>query len=494
MVNITFLNPPFHYRFSRESRSPAVSKSGTLYFPKWLCYAAAYARKMGHNIDVIDAPPRDLSINDVAKLIKDHNSKYLVVDTSTPSIVNDVKVVRKIKDIFKDKLHIIMVGRHVSSMPEETSKMLDVSITLALKEYEVTVIEWIKAIEEGKSLSHVQGLAFNNKAGEALTLTPERPPMENLDELPWVTPIYKEFLNIEDYYYGHSLHPLVVFDTSRGCPYKCTFCVYPQTFSGHTMRYRSESDVAAEFKYVAEELPNVKTIMLEDDTFPVDRKRTLKLCDELIKIGNKIPFDSNARADNITFDDKQDLNFYKQLKKAGSRLFCVGIESGDNEVLKHIKKSLNLDKTRKFAKIMRKVGIKFHGCFMFGNLNETPQTLEKTLDLAMELMPDTAQFFPIMVYPGTQAYEEAKKRGLLETEDFSEWLTNDGLHNSVVNLPNLSRADLVRFCDHSRRKFYTNPKYILLKIKQSLSSYTEFKRNLKGGKVLIKYLIKGSGV
>ena len=86
---------------------------------------------------------------------------------------------------------------------------------------------------------------------------------------------------------------------------------------------------------------------------------------------------------------------------------------------------------------------------MYGNLNETQETMEKTLDLAIELCPDTAQFFPIMVYPGTSAYEEAKSRGY-ETEDFSEWLTG-GLHNSVVNLPNVTRKQLVEFCDYSRR-------------------------------------------
>ena len=164
-----------------------------------------------------------------------------------------------------------MVGRHVSSMPEETSKMLKDNITLALKEYEITIVEWIKSIEESRPLSSVKGLAFNDKPGEPLILTEERPPLENLDELPWVTPIYKEFLNIEDYYYGHSLHPLVVLILVEAA-HKCTFCVYPQTFSGHTMRYRSESDVAAEFQYVASELPQVKTIMLEDDTFPVDER------------------------------------------------------------------------------------------------------------------------------------------------------------------------------------------------------------------------------
>jgi len=494
MASVSFLNPPFHYRFSRESRSPAVNKSGTLYYPKWLCYAAAYARKSGHHIDVIDAPASGASIEAVIERIKSHNSSYLIVETSTPSIVNDIKVVKQIKEEFGEKLNVLMAGRHISAMPEETSLLIKDKATFALREYEVTTCEWIHALESGKSLVDVDGLAFWDPETNTLNRNKERAPLEDLDEIPWVTPIYKEFLNIADYYYGHSLHPLVVFDTSRGCPFKCTFCVYPQTFSGHTMRYRSAKDVASEFKYVKKNFPGVKTIMLEDDTFPVDRKRTIAVCDELIKIKNTIPFDCNARADNISGDEEADKQFYTKLKQAGARLFCVGIESGDNEVLRHIKKALDLDKTRKFASLTKKIGIKIHGCFMFGNLNETRETLHKTLDLAMELQPDTAQFFPIMVYPGTAAFEEAKKRGLLKTTDFSAWLTDEGLHNSVVDLPGLSSEDLVRFCDYSRRKFYTNPKYVLRKLIQSLFSFSEFKRNAKGAISLSKYLIRGSRV
>ena len=87
-----------------------------------------------------------------------------------------------------------------------------------------------------------------------------RAAIHNLDELPFVTEVYKRFLHTPDYFYGHSLWPLVVFDTSRGCPYHCSFCVYPQTFSGHVMRYRSVSNVADEFEFVAREMPEIKTV------------------------------------------------------------------------------------------------------------------------------------------------------------------------------------------------------------------------------------------
>src|SRR6267378_2098075 len=121
--------------------------------------------------------------------------------------------------------------------------------------------------------------------------------IKDLDELPFVSEVYKRFLHTPDYFYGHSLWPLVVFDTSRGCPYHCSFCVYPQTFSGHTMRYRSVANVADEFEFVAREMPEIKTVMLEDDTFIVNKPRTLELANELIRRGNKLPFDSNCRAD-----------------------------------------------------------------------------------------------------------------------------------------------------------------------------------------------------
>lgn len=484
-MNVMFLNPPFHDRFSRESRSPAVAKSDTLYYPKWLAHAAGVAIREGHNVDLVDAPAWCVDLKYVIDRIDSKNVEAVICDTSTPSIVNDIAVANALA-AHNPKLQILLVGRHASSMPEETLDKCERISAVAIKEYEFTVRDWLAAIGSGASLSGVAGLVWKNPAG-IVVRNKERPPLENLDELPFVSEVYKRFLRIEDYFYGHSKHPLVVFDTSRGCPYRCTFCVYPQTFSGHSLRYRSVGHVADEFDYIARELPQVKTVMLEDDTFIIDIKRTDQLADELIKRGNKISFDSNCRADT-----KADVEFFKKLRKAGARLFCVGFESGDDDVLKHMKKNLNLTRTQQFMQNTKAAGIMVHGCFMVGNLNETKQTLGKTLDLALELSPDTAQFFPIMVYPGTAAYDEAKQKGFLSSENFSDWLTEDGLHNSTINLPNMTHKELVDFCDHARRKFYLRPSYLAKKALQSITDADEFKRNFKGFKKLSQYLIKGS--
>jgi anaerobic magnesium-protoporphyrin IX monomethyl ester cyclase len=491
-MRVLFLNPPFHSRFSREQRSPAVTKSGTLYYPKWLCHAAGVAIREGHDVDVVDAPASQISVQTVIDRIQTKNIQAVVCDTSTPSILNDVKVIDALYHA-NPKLHLLMVGRHVSAMPSETFALSSSIQALALREYEYTVRDWLAALDCGASLESVDGLVWRNTSRELVT-NKARETIKDLDELPFVSEVYKRFLHIPDYFYGHSLWPLVVFDTSRGCPYKCSFCVYPQTFSGHTMRYRSKEHVADEFEFVSREMPEVKTVMLEDDTFIISRKRTMDLAKELIRRENKLRFDSNCRA-----DVGADIELLSTLRKAGARLFCVGFESGDPEVIRGIRKN-NTEardanyhqEAKKFARLCKQADIKIHGCFMIGNLNENRESMEKTLEFAMKLKPDTAQFFPIMVYPGTESFRQASELGYISTGDWSQWLTKDGLHNSVVNLPNLTHQEMVEFCDRARRRFYLNPSYLVRKALQSLRSPGELQRNLKGFATLSKYLVRGS--
>lgn len=492
-MRVLFLNPPFHPRFSREQRSPAVTKSGTLYYPKWLATAAGVAIKNGHEVDLVDAPAAGFSVQTVIDRIAAKNIEAVVCDTSTPSILNDVSVMESLMAA-NPKLHTLMVGRHVSSLPKETLLMSDSLQAVAIREYEYTVRDWLEAKACGADLSQVDGLAWRQPhTGEILT-NKQRAAIHNLDELPFVSEVYKRFLHTPDYFYGHSLWPLVVFDTSRGCPYHCSFCVYPQTFSGHTMRYRSVANVADEFEYVSREMPEIKTVMLEDDTFIVSKPRTLELAKELIRRGNKLPFDANCRA-----DIGAEHELLSTLHQAGARLFCVGFESGDVEVINGMKKNNDdrrdakyHEEAHKFVRRCQESEIMVHGCFMVGNLNETPASMEKTLSFAKALRPDTAQFFPIMVYPGTVAYQEAKNRDYIQIEDWGAWLTKDGLHNSVVTLPNITHEQLVSFCDRARRSFYLAPSYLFYKLKQSLRDRRELQRNVKGFLTLSKYLLKGS--
>lgn len=492
-MHVLFLNPPFHSRFSREQRSPGVTKSGTLYYPKWLATAAGVAIRSGHVVDLIDAPAVGLSVKAISDRIEAKGIEALVCDTSTPSIFNDIHVVEALRAVHP-RLRVLLVGRHVSALPAETLAISQSFEAIAVREYEYTVRDWLEAIGCGADLESVDGLAYRRPNSQEVILNKPRRPIENLDELPFVTEVYRRFLHIPDYYYGHSLWPLVVFDTSRGCPYHCGFCVYPQTFSGHIMRYRSKESVADEFEFVARELTDVKTIMLEDDTFIVDKKRTMELAQELIRRGNRLPFDANCRADL-----NADSELLSTVHKAGGRLFCVGFESGDIDVIRGMHKNNDPAKDSRyqetalnFVRQCKNAGIMVHGCFMVGNLNETPASMEKTLAFAKRLRPDTAQFYPIMVYPGTDAYREAKSRGYVQTEDWAAWVSKEGLHSSVVNLPGITQNELVRFCENALRRFYLDPAYLFYKLKQSLRNRRELQRNLKGVLTLSRYIFHGS--
>ena len=483
-MNILLLNPPFkpeYGKFSREQRSPAVTKSGTFYYPMWLAYAAALLEEKGFDCRLIDAPAKQKSWKEISQDLVDYKPELIVVDTSTPSIENDVRIAADIKSM--TGAYTLLVGPHVSALPEETLNLNDQIDGVARKEYEYTVLELARALQNGDALSSIKGLTYREN-GEIIH-NPERPLPDDLDNLPFVSMAYKKHLEYRDYFYAHSKHPIVTLITGRGCPHECVYCVYPQVFNSRRLRNRSVKNVIDEVEYVLNEFPDVQEIMFEDDTLTINKKRARAFANEIIERGLKFEWSANSRAD-------VDLDTMKILRKAGARLFCVGVESGDQDVLDQMKKKLKVEQIRQFFSDAKKAGILIHGCFLVGNPGETKDTLEKTLCFAKELNPDTAQFFPIMVYPGTEAYRWSRQNNFLEVETFQDWLTEDGLHNCVVSRPGLTNLELVEFCDKARREYYTIPAYIYSKILQGLMNPSEFKRLLKGGKTLSKHLWRGT--
>jgi radical SAM superfamily enzyme YgiQ (UPF0313 family) len=182
------------------------------------------------------------------------------------------------------------------------------------------------------------------------------------------------------------------------------------------------------------------------------------------------------------------------MKKAGCRCLCVGFESGNQGVLDSMRKKITVEGMENFMQNARKAGILIHGCFMVGLPGETRETMIQTLDLAKRLSPDTVQFYPVMIYPGTEAYRWYQERGLIATQDFSQWITPGGLHNTVIRTDELSSEELVRFCDFARRKFYLRPGYFFYKLRQMILNPEEVRRNLKAARTFIRYLVKGSDV
>ena len=484
-MKIVLLNPPFKPecgRFSRASRSPAITKSGTLYYPIWLSYACGLLEKNNHEVLLLDCCADQLSLDKTLNEIENFQPEMIVLDTSTPSIDSDVACVEAIKARIPN-VFCCLVGTHPTVLTYEVmekSKKID---AIARHEYDMTLVEVAKVLEEKGDLSFVAGLAF--RSGNEIICNAERNYIENLDELPFVSKTYKKQLNIRNYFFAAGEFPMVMIMTGRGCPARCFFCVYPQTFHGHGYRLRSAKNVVDEFEYIVKELPEVKSIGIEDDTFTANQARVREICQLIIDrgINKKINWWANTRV-NLSYETM------KVMKKAGCRLIIPGFESGSQEILNNIHKGTTIEQSKVFMKNAKKTGLLVHGCFMVGNKGETINSMHETLRFAMELNPDTAQFFPLIPYPGTEAYEWAKENGYLKNIPYNQWLTDDGLHKCVLDLPDIKSEELVGFCDFARKKYYLRLPYILYKMKQSLFSAQERKRTWKSFKQFAKYLAK----
>ena len=481
-MKILMLNPPFVRNYSRNSRSPSVTKAGTIYYPIWLSYATGVLENEGFEVKLVDGPAQKLVLGDVIKITKEFAPEMIVVDTSTPSIYNDVKVAAKLKKT--TGAFVVLVGTHVSALPKETLK-LDKNIdAVTIHEYDYTLPELARSIEEKKDLKNVKGIAFRGKRGKIFVNQP-REMIENLDELPFASAVYKKHLNIRDYFYSSANYPMVMIITGRGCPFRCFWCNWPQVFHGHKYRLRSAENVVEEFEYIVENLPEVKEIAIEDDTLTADIDRVRKICNLLIEkgINKKIKWYANVR---VTLD----LKTMKLMKKAGCRLIIPGYESGVQELLNNAHKGITIEQSREFAKNAKKADLLVHGCFIIGLPRETKETARATINFAKELDPDDAQFFPLILYPGTEAYDWAKKNQYLLTEDFSRWNTREGWFNCLISRPGLTNTEILDLCNQAKIEFYLRPKYFLKVLRMMLSSWTEAIRVIKASRIFVKYLFK----
>ena len=476
-MNIAFINPPFFPKYSRGSRSPAVTKSGTVYYPIWLALAAGFAEKKGHKITLIDATAEVFSLEETINRLKQFNPDLVIIETSTGSISSDIRFVTELKNVFPDTFNCL-VGNHITALHLEVLEQNPVVDSAARNEYEETIVELAGTLQNGRIFDNIKSLTWRND--NTVIVNPVRPALENLDDMPFASEIFKRFCNPRDYFFSAGRFPQMMVYTGRGCPYLCTWCVYPQNFYGHTYRHRSPESIAAEFKYIEENFPEVVEVTIEDDTFTVYKKHTIEICKLLIAQKNKLTWTCNVRAD-------LDEETMRWMKKANCRLVIVGFESGSNEILKLMKKGIRVEQF-KASENAKKTGLLIHACYMMGNRGETLQTMNETLELAKKMNTDTAQFFPLMIYPGTEAYDWAKKENLITANSFDEWLTPEGLHNTVVGTHDLSAQEIVDFCNYARREYYLRPAYMFMKAKTILTHPSELKRTVKAFLTFYKHL------
>jgi anaerobic magnesium-protoporphyrin IX monomethyl ester cyclase len=494
-MNILCLNPPFkteYGRFSRTSRSPAITKSGTIYYPIWLCYAAGVLEEAGHKVKVVDSCAYSYDLKKTLNFVSEFRPEMTLLDTSTPSIYEDVRAGASIKELLPE-CFVVLMGTHPSALPEETLKLDPRIDAVAVGEADYTLRDLARRLKEADRsrirtdleyrsnlLKEIDGLAY--RLGDRTVVNRKREFIASLDGLPFVSHVYKKHLDIRKYFFAASDYPELQIMTARGCIARCTFCVYPQTIHGWKYRTRSPQNMADEFQWVAENMPEVREIGIEDDTFTGSQNRAVEFCKELIRRNIKIKWYCNVRVD-LKYGTMQ------WMRKAGCVLVTVGYESANKNILENIDKRTTPEMILEFSQNTRNAGLLVHGCFMAGNRGETRETLEESLKLSLKLMDDTMQFFPLMVYPGTKDYEWAKKEGLLTIGNHSDYVTTDGNHNSVLRMKDMSSDEIRQWCNYARRRYYLRPKYVAYKLFQQVKHPSEFRRTIKAAKRFVRFLL-----
>jgi hopanoid biosynthesis associated radical SAM protein HpnJ len=334
-----------------------------------------------------------------------------------------------------------------------------------------------KEVAEGRDFKDVLGLSYRSEAGSILH-NEDRQILTDMDQLPFVTPVYKRDLVVENYFGGYLKHPYVSFYTGRGCKSRCTFCLWPQTVGGHKYRTRSIENVIEEMKYAIKAFPQVKEWFFDDDTLTDNEPRVQALARELGKLG--VTWSCNAKA-NVS------RKTLEVMHENGLRLLLVGYESGNQQILFNIKKGMRVEFARRFTKDCHELGIVIHGTFILGLPGETPETIKETLEFAKEINPHTIQVSLAAPYPGTFLYRQAKENGWLYNEEI-DLLTQEGTQIAPLNYPHLSHTEIFASVEDFYKKFYFRPSKIASILGEMLMSPEMMKRRLREGVEFFQFL------
>jgi hopanoid biosynthesis associated radical SAM protein HpnJ len=459
-----FLNPPSFENFDggAGSRWPATREIESYWYPVWLAYPAG----MLEGARLLDAPPHHVSGEETIQIAKEY--EFLVLFTSTPGFPGDIRLAKAIKAA-NPKIKIAFVGPHVSVLPEKSLRDCPEIDFVCRKEFDYSVTEYAK----GKALEEILGVSFLKDA--KVVHNPDAPQIQDLDAMPHVTEVYKRDLDVRKYNVPFLLYPFVSLYTTRGCPAQCTFCLWPQTLSGHPWRKRSSDDVAREMARAKEMWPEVKEFFFDDDTFNIQKARTIELCAKLKPLGLTWSCTSRVTTDYETL---------KAMKEAGCRLLIVGYESGDPQILKNIKKGATVERARQFTKDCHKLGLVIHGDFILGLPGETPETINNTIAFAKELDVETIQVSVAHAYPGTELYDYGVKNGFMVS---GAKMVDDGGHQLVqMQYPGLPADDILAAVHRFYDEYYFRPRAVFRILKKAAFDNGERKRLYKEAKSFLK--------
>jgi radical SAM superfamily enzyme YgiQ (UPF0313 family) len=436
-MNICLLSPPYN--------SAVESIFGVSSPPLGLAYLASVLRK-DHKVKIIDSNILGYSMEDVRRELKSFHPDIVGITSATPSIPNAYTVAKIAKEIRED-CTVAMGGPHVTFLPRQTLEECKYIDIIVKGEGERTVEELTKAIERGEIIRDaIKGITF--RKGSQIVDNEPRPLIKNIDEIPFPS---RDLLPTHLYQFNGFRYTTMI--TSRGCPFRCSFCSSSRQFGGY-WRGRSPENVLEEMRIIRDDY-NTRNIEFSDDTFTLDQKRAEKICDEIIKQGLDVSWGASSRVD--TLSEK----LVEKMKRAGCWIIFLGIESGSQRILNAMGKRITIEQVKKAVKIVKEAGIQVLGSFIIGFPEDTVETIKKTTIFVKSLNLDYAEFSILTPYPGTPIFDHALKNNLLLTKDWSKYTATE----PIMKIKGATEKQLKALFQKAYISFYLRPRILLKWIK-----------------------------
>ncbi len=427
---VVLVNPPYRTKPNQHPPFP----------PLGLGYLAAVLEKNQYKVEVIDCQASNLSYEEFKRELSKRQPTIVGVTSTTRLYKSALEIIKIAKEVQPNCLTLIG-GPHVTFWDENALKECPQLDVVVRKEGENTLLELVQRLDAGKSYSDVVGTTC--RKGKEIIRNPDRPYIENLDELPFPARHLwdlESIRKVEDIFY---------LTTSRGCVYWCEFCAAVRMF-GRKYRMRSVKNVVDELEFLYKTY-GATVFTFCDDAFTVDQARTEELCSEIIKRGLKIKWNCGTRVDMITKE------LLLKMKNAGCVSVWFGVESGTQQVLDEMKKGISPEQTIKTIKLVMELGLKPVPNVLLGFPGETEETAWKTIRFAEKVSPDEIAFYNIATpYPGTPMYDHVIKNGWLRVTDFDLYDAT----TPIFETPTLSLKDLAELYDKAFQSFYMRPSYV----------------------------------
>lgn len=458
-MDVLLINPPW------------LTKDGNVWHgvkstspPLGLLYVAAYAVERGVDVHVLDVDAELSSLNDIEVFIRRHQPRFTGITAVTAQITTAHQVAKIAKRACPAS-KVVVGGVHATAMPDDVLANVDIDYVVRGEGEKP-----FSALVEGQPLESIGGLSYRG-ANPLQPIVHNRvdAPITDLDSLP--TPAYSliKFDRYKPSVGSYRRLPSVNMTMTRGCPGKCTFCNSAET----ALRTRSARHVVDEIESLQARY-GIREVNFYDDTFTIFKQNVVDFCDLIVERGIDLTWSCFARTDCVS------PSLLKKMKRAGCHQIMFGIESADAQILKTIRKPIDLDLTRKAVRMAQDARIAVRAVFMFGNPGETVESMRRTIDFAKDLRPNIALFNITTPYPGTQMFEWAKKNGYLRTLDWGDY----DLANAVLQLPTVSPAQINQMYKVAHREFYLRPSYLLGRLLK-MRSLEDIKMNYRALKSIM---------